>query len=118
MDAVTGAPDGMTDWRQRRVVGAPEDGQSVQLAFGVCSQEHSEMIRDVFSWWVQLRHHQVYEARLTDGGTFTTIGVVLTPRRDGVRPWDTTMIAATGDLQLDEETLAQFRQVWPQPDAA
>jgi hypothetical protein len=118
MDAVVRTPDGRTEWRQRRVVGAPEDDYSVQLGFGVCSQEHSEMIRDVFSWWVQLRHHDFYEARARDGGVFTTIGVVLTPRTDGVRPWDTTMVAAKGDLELDEDTVAQYRQLWPTEDDA
>jgi hypothetical protein len=71
------------------------------------------MVRDAFSWWVQLRHHEVYETVAADGGLLTTVGVVLTPRGDSERPWDTTMIAASGDLQLDAEEVAELRTIWP-----
>lgn len=34
------------EWRLGRVVGKLDDGSSVQLAFGACSQPHSTMMRD------------------------------------------------------------------------
>jgi hypothetical protein len=62
---------------------------------------------------VQLRHHEVYETVGADGSSLITVGMVLTPRSDGVRPWDTTMFAASGDLELDDDDVAEFRKVWP-----
>jgi hypothetical protein len=112
MGAAASTAEG-TEWRVRSVIPPPEGGQTVQLGFGVCSARFSAMVRDVFSWWVQLRHHEVYETVAADGGSLTTVGVVLTPRGDGVRPWDTTMIATSGDLQLDAEVVAEFRKIWP-----
>jgi hypothetical protein len=115
MEAVVSTPEGETEWRLRRVVAPSEGNHTVQLGFGVCSKEHETMIQDVFSWWVELRHHEVHEA-IADGSSLTTVGVVLTPRTDGVRPWDTTMIATSGDLELDEEQIALYRQVWPRQE--
>jgi hypothetical protein len=34
-----------------------------------------------------------------------------TSNGDG-RPWDTSMVAALGDLQLDMDTVAAFESVW------
>lgn len=116
MEAVIKVPEGTTEWRQRRVAGQPEGGRTVQLAFGVCSTGHSTMIQDVFSWWVQLRHHEMYEVVAADGGTLTTVGVLLTPRHDSARPWDTTMIATSDDLGLDAEHIAAYRQMWPRKE--
>lgn len=94
-------------WRLRRFVGGLE---RVHLAFGVCSQ-FSEMHRDLFGWWVQLRHYQHCESRRdTD---ITTVGVLLTPRRDGVRAFDTTISAVRGELKFSDEELHALRQAWP-----
>jgi len=46
------------------------------------------------------------------GDSVTTVGVLITPRSDGVRPWDTTMIATTGDLELEDHQLAALREAW------
>jgi hypothetical protein len=32
-----------------------------------------------------------------------TVGVLLTPRTDGLRPWDTTMAATRGDPHLEPD---------------
>src|SRR5262249_44884605 len=72
-----------TVWRLRRFIGGLE---RVHLAFGVCSQ-FSQMHRDLFGWWVQLRHHEHCQVR--GDSDFTTVGVLLTPRRDGRRAFDT-----------------------------
>jgi len=101
------AKDDETVWRFRRFVGGLE---RVHLAFGVCSQ-FSEMHRDLFGWWVQLRHYQHCELR---GDTdVTTVGVLLTPRHDGVRAFDTTMSAVRGELEFSDEELEALRQAWP-----
>ena len=51
-----------------------------------------------------------WQFALIAGGT--TVGVLLTPRTDGVRPWDTTMMAVSGDLNLTSSDLARYRQLW------
>jgi hypothetical protein len=54
------------------------------------------------------------EARGT-GDDLTTVAVLLTPRTDGKRPWDTTMVAVSGALDFTEEELAGLRAIWPTP---
>jgi len=51
------------------------------------------MHRDLFGWWVQLRHYDHQQVR-ADASDITTVGVLLLPRHDGGRVFDTTMIAA------------------------
>ena len=46
----------------------------------------------------------------------TTVAVLLTPRADRDPPYDTTMCAVAGDLQLDDEQLANYREAWPWPE--
>lgn len=89
MDAVQQEREDVTAWRFRRLASSAAE-QPVQLAFGVCSKEHEEMIQDRFSWWLQLRHHDFYDI-VGGGESVTTVGVLITPRSDGERPWDTTM---------------------------
>jgi hypothetical protein len=101
------AKDDETVWRFRRFVGGLEH---VHLAFGVCSQ-FSQMHRDLFGWWVQLRH---YDHRQVRGDSdITTVGVLVTPRHDAVRAFDTTMVAVRGELQFSDEELQALRQAWP-----
>lgn len=114
MDAMAEVPSGTTAWQQRRVL---NDDDFAQLAFGACSEPHSEEILDLFQWWVMLRHHDLYQ-RVEDPDALITVGILLTPRTDGVRDWDTTALAVSpGDLRLTPEELAAFRQVWPETDA-
>jgi hypothetical protein len=113
---VKGEPEDVTAWRFRRLASSSDDEQRVQLGFGICSKEHEEMIQDFFSWWVQLRHYEFYEA-VGGGESVTTVGVLITPRSDGVRPCDTTMIAAAGDLELDDNQLAALREAWKDAEA-
>jgi hypothetical protein len=86
----------------------------VHLAFGVCSQ-FSDMHRDLFGWWVQLRHYDYHQVR---GGAddLMTVGVLLSPRTDGVRAFDTTMYAVRGELQFSDDELRALREAWPDPD--
>jgi hypothetical protein len=65
----------------------------------------------MFGWWVQLRHYDHCQVR---GDTdVTTVGVLLTPRHDGKRAFDTTVAAVPGELQFTAEELAVLRQAWP-----
>lgn len=111
LEDVRSVPADTTKWNLRRVIGA--DG-GAQLAFGVVSQ-FSPMHEEAFSIWVQLRHHDLHEAtgRVED---LTTVGVLLSPRTDGRRPWDTTMVGGTGNLELTDEELTAYRQLWKLED--
>lgn len=96
-----------TMWQFRTyLAGAGTD----QLAFGACSQL-DDVTRAAFQAWLQLRHHD----RGTRVGTFDTlrsIGVLLTPRAEGPRRWDTTMLVLEGDPELSTEDLVHFRELW------
>jgi hypothetical protein len=111
-DFVSSPPKGQTVWRQRRFVSEALP-PPLQLGFAACSHEWDDMIRDVFSWWLQLRHYEIAEAL---GGVhdLTSVGVLLTPRSTRrYWPWDTSLLFVSGDLKLDEERLAAYRTMWP-----
>lgn len=116
MESMADVEPRTTAWQLRRVVGKLDDGASVQLGFGACSEPHSKMIRELFGWWVMLRHHDLYQ--LVDSpDALITVGVILTPRTDGVRSWDTTALGIQpGDPHLTPDELAGFRELWPSPD--
>lgn len=92
-------------WHLRRISG----GSSTQLCFGVCSQ-FSEEIQWAFGTWLELRHHEFTE-RIEERDP-ASIGVLLTPRQDGTRPWDTSMSAIRGENPLTPEELAGYRELW------
>lgn len=98
---------GTTSW-QFRTFRAGKLG--AQLGFGVCSVLN-EVTHAAFRSWLLLRHHE----RGVSGGdldTLTSIGVLLTPRSDGYREWDTTVMAVAGDPGLTEEELHNSRALW------
>jgi hypothetical protein len=98
---------GTTSWQFRTF----RSGKlGAQLGFGVCSVLN-EVTHAAFRLWLLLRHHE----RGVSGGdldTLTSVGVLLTPRRDGYREWDTTMMAIAGDPWLTEEELHSSRALW------
>ncbi|WP_218129134.1 hypothetical protein [Nonomuraea maritima] len=79
-----------------------------QLGFGVCSTL-TETTRLAFRAWLLLRHHE--RGPRENLAELTSIGVLLTPRNDGHRDWDTTMIAVQGDPELTEEELQQYQEL-------
>jgi hypothetical protein len=101
-------------WRMRSVRGGA--GQP-HLGFVACSRPHTDELQRMFGLWAQLRHHDVLQVT-GDVEGLTTVAVVLTPREDGRRPWDTTMVAVSGDVRFSAEELGQLRELWPGPDAA
>jgi hypothetical protein len=81
-----------------------------QLGFGVCSRL-DEATRAGFRAWLLLRHHE----RGVHGGdldNLMSVGVLLTPRHDGYRDWDTTTFGITGDPELADGELQQYRELW------
>lgn len=93
-------------WHLRRISGG---FGATQLGFGVCSN-FNEDIQWAFGTWVQLRHHEFAERLEADHPV--TVGVLLTPRPDRTRKWDTSMCAIRGASDFTEEELDAFRELW------
>jgi hypothetical protein len=107
MGEVATAKRGEIRWRFRR----HRFPNAAHLLFGACNTPTDEKIRRAFSLWVALRH-QEFGADLGEVATLTSVGVLLTPRNDGVRPWDTTMIRTSGDLKLTAEEINAMKELW------
>ncbi len=85
-------------------------GEGRQLCFSVGSR-FDEQVQATFSTWVQVRHHDL-QTQTGEIDQSVTVAVLLTPRPDGVRRWDTTMVAVHGDLGLSEEQITTWRLVF------
>ncbi|MGA5169608.1 MULTISPECIES: hypothetical protein [Streptomyces] len=94
-------------WRFRRQLDA---GGTRQLIVGAASRFDDD-IRAAFTAFVQLRHHEVTSRTGRADGS-STLGILLTPRHDGLRPWDTTTVRVHGDLNLSEEDLRIYSKLW------
>lgn len=112
MQVTSQASQGETAWQLQRITG---DTGSVHLGFGACSRPHGPLIARAFSIWVQLRHHDRLQTT-GEGADLTTVGVLVTPRPDRVPPYDTTMCAVAGEIQLEEHVLMAYRELWPNQD--
>lgn len=109
LNAMAKVAPGITEWRFRRIVGAPG---AAHLALGVASRLSHEH-QDMFQWWAQLRH---YDRQLQTGESeLLTVAVLLTLRHDGVRQWDTTMTAVAGPIAFEDHELAALREAWGYP---
>jgi hypothetical protein len=113
LDQVTEDDQGVIVWRMRSVRGA---AGHAHLGFGACSRPHSEELQGMFSLWAQLRHHDVL-AVTGDVDGLTTVAVLLTPRDDRLRPWDTTSVSVSGPVRFSDEELTELRRWWPTPGA-
>jgi hypothetical protein len=106
MSAARQVPPSDVRWQFRTFLGGADHDQ---LGFGVCSKL-TEETRGAFMAWLQLRHHEW--GQRTGATDLTSIGVLLTPTNDGYREWDTTLSAVHGDLELADEDLQQYRELW------
>jgi hypothetical protein len=87
----------------------------LHLAYAVCNQ-FTELHKEAFRRWVMLRHHEwTNELEPYRRDEATTVAVMLTPRHDRVRPWDTTVFAVFGDLALEPDDLAAIQRLWNDP---
>ncbi|MFI2214929.1 hypothetical protein [Streptomyces sp. NPDC020141] len=107
LDDVPQVPDEHTKWRFRRRLDA--DGAR-QLIVGAATR-FDDAIRAAFTGYVELRHHEV-TSRTGKAAESSALGILLTPRHDGLRPWDTTAVHVHGDLNLPEEDLRIYRKLW------
>ncbi|MGW6865137.1 hypothetical protein [Streptomyces sp. NPDC054901] len=99
-------PEGDCKWRFRRLLDA--DGTR-QLIVGAATR-FDRTIKVAFTAYVQLRHHEV-TTRTGRTDESSTLGVLLTPRRDG-RLWDTSTVRVHGDLEIPPEDLRIYSDVW------
>jgi hypothetical protein len=87
----------------------------LHLGYAVCNQ-FTDLHREAFRRWVMLRHHEwTTELEPERRSETATVAVMLTPRHDKVRPWDTTVFAILGELVPDPEDLAAMQRLWNDP---
>jgi SEC-C motif len=104
-EQVAKVPPTEVEWHQRRIT----LDDSTQIALGVCSRFDKE-IQAVFGAWVQLRHHEFTER--TGAMEPATVGVLLTACKKKNRLWDTSMTTVRGRIELDDEELEAFVDLW------
>ncbi|SMG44495.1 hypothetical protein [Agreia pratensis] len=85
-----------------------EEGHD-QLGFAVASG-FNESTRAVFNQWLVEKHDKRRESENIDNAT--SIGVLITPRSDGFRDWDTSMAAVHGGVELSDEERGLFEKMW------
>lgn len=107
MQEVVQMPNGKVMWRFRRFV---FDDRRLQLGFGACTTFDAEL-QGAFRYWVALRHHELAKS-LGSADDLVTVGVLLTPRHDRLRPWDTTMASVRGEVPLTAEDVSDLRALW------
>jgi hypothetical protein len=103
----------ITNWQHRLVI---QDHGSLQLFFSVGSH-FTETHREIYKGWVLLRRHEFIELTATNPEPYGedlpwTVAVLLTPRHDGYRAWDTTLIATHDDTSLDADERARLSALW------
>ena len=107
---VINVADDHTRWRFRHM----EDADRPHLIFAAASR-WDKAVHWGFMGYVTLRHQQLFE-RLDGPEAHLSVGILLTPRYDGLRPWDTTLGAARGDMELEETYRLQLEKLWPTPE--
>jgi hypothetical protein len=97
---------GKFSWKSRIFL---SEGKRDQLGFAVFS-ELTDFSKQIFKDWMLIRHDQRRE--FEDIETATSIGVLITPRSDGLRRWDTTVLALAGDPHITDEDRTRFERQW------
>ncbi|MDN0193509.1 hypothetical protein [Streptomyces sp. S.PNR 29] len=100
-------PPSHCKWRWRRSI---DPSGTRQMIFG-CATRFGPDIQAAFQSYVLLRHHELHQQTGLADQT-ATLGVLLTLRTDGTRPWDTTLLRTEGDNQLTPEEVKQYSALW------
>jgi hypothetical protein len=105
---------GTSRWDMRRYL---LGNAYLHLGYVVCN-EFTALHEEAFRGWTMLRHHEWTSAlnpkRRPEAAT---VAVMLTPRHDAVRPWDTTVFAIFGDLELEADEIEALQRLWNRPQA-
>lgn len=106
IDEAAAVPEGSHLWRFRSI---PSPGRPY-LLFGAATTL-DEAIQTFFGDYVTLRHQQQLEL-MPERAHMMTVGVLLTPRHDGYRPWNTTMAATKGDQRFHPKFREALELMW------
>ena len=106
MAEVAAVPEPGHLWRFRNI---PWPGRPY-LLFGAATR-FSAAVEVTFGDYVSLRHQQQLEL-MPERAEMVSVGVLLTPRHDGYRPWDTTMAATRGDQGFHPKSREALELVW------
>lgn len=106
--ALIAAPDSLQTNHRTMML---DDGR-LHVGFSVFSTL-TGYFRSVYEDWLVLRRLQILEARGGDPGDVWTVGVLLTPKPDGTRLWDTTVLATNGVPELDVDHRSKLEKLWP-----
>jgi hypothetical protein len=106
LEGMVGTPADEVQWQFRKLSWPDRP----HLIFGAASH-FSEVVREAFGSLVSLRHQQHVEL-MPERGDLMTVGILLTPRHDGRRPWDTTMVATRGEQGLDPDLRSALEKLW------
>ncbi|MFG6193400.1 hypothetical protein [Nonomuraea sp. JJY05] len=107
LDQVARTPSGQIGWRVRRYLRR----DAPHLVFATASS-YTAQIQEAFGWLVRLRHQHLTEA-MPEMQDVLTAGILLTPRHDGRRPWDTTLCATFGEQNFTPEEREALESLWP-----
>jgi hypothetical protein len=110
LDQVQGASAAAVWWRFRHYIYFGR----VHLIVGVTNQNRDE-IREAFGHLVRLRHIERGE-RSPGHAEMVTVGVLLQPRSDGRRPWDTTAGMVEGVLPHEPIWREAAERLWKSID--
>lgn len=103
---VAKTPSDEVRWRFRRMAWPDRP----YLIFGAAPR-FDRVIHESFVALIRLRHQEHLEL-VPERADLLTVGVLLTPRRDGLRPWDTTLAAVQGEQDLDPELRKALDELW------
>lgn len=106
---VAEAPPGAMKWRIRTVL-----NPTGPILLFVPGSGHDEYVQTALGGLVSLRLTQIVE-QLPEMADRMVVGVLLTPRHDGLRPWDTTIAATRGDQNLEARLRAQLEEFFGVP---
>ncbi|MGY1714071.1 hypothetical protein ACI78R_06410 [Geodermatophilus sp. SYSU D01106] len=88
------------------------DMGSFQLTFTTMSQL-TDYHLEIYRSWLLLRRQDFLQKSGARGPIYPwTVGVLLTPRADGLRPWDTTAISTNGPPAYDAAEYARLTKVF------
>jgi hypothetical protein len=88
------------------------DEGSLQVTFTTMSQL-TDYHQEIYRSWLLLRRQDFLERSGALGPVYPwTVGVLLTPRADGLRPWDTTTISTNGPPAYDAAEYARLTKAF------
>lgn len=86
------------------------DRGTLHVAFSVYSHL-TGYHREFYKTWLQVRRQEYLETSGTNPEEMWSVGVLLTPRPDGIRMWDTTIMATNAGPAYDAVELERLSQL-------